>query len=111
MHPLFFALPAVVCAGLTWAMAENAIDSLRNRARPGCISVRIDIAGTALLAICAAICTAPVAAWRTTVRPRHPRRTFDLAALAICVILLAAFVWTIHAGPEIEAVRVTAVQR
>jgi hypothetical protein len=47
-------------------------------------------------------------AWRTTVRPSHPRRAFDLAALAICVILLAAFVWTIHAGPEPEPTRITA---
>jgi hypothetical protein len=57
-------------------------------------------------------------AWRATVRPARPRRHFDLAALAVCVALLAvlavcvallsAFVWTLHATPTPEPIAVAA---
>jgi hypothetical protein len=48
-------------------------------------------------------------AWRATVRPRRRQAPLrDLAALAICVALLSAFVWTLPTGPEPEPTRITA---
>jgi len=48
-------------------------------------------------------------AWRATVRPRRRQAPLrDLAALAICVVLLAVFVWTLHATPTPEPIAVAA---
>jgi hypothetical protein len=49
-------------------------------------------------------------AWRASVRPTRPRTPpRHLAALALCVALLAVFVWTLRATPEPIAVAARAV--
>jgi hypothetical protein len=48
-------------------------------------------------------------AWRATVRPARPRTPRrHLAALALCVALLAVFVWTLHATPNPDPIAVAA---